>query len=74
MPQKTSAAGGKNFQPLEMMGYFWSIFGLIVLGATFFVQETSMVPHLRGVVTNIAAGSVLLIAGVFSIIRGRRKS
>jgi hypothetical protein len=61
-----------NFQPLELMGYFWLVFGVVVLIATFFVKETAFVPHVRGVFINIIAGSLLFFTGLFSIIKGRK--
>ena len=61
----------KSFQPLQVMGYFWLILGIVVLIGTFFIQETPHVPQIRGVVTNIIAGSILFIIGLISILRGR---
>lgn len=61
----------QSFQPLEIMGIFWSVFGVVVLLATFFVQGTPRVPAMRGIVTNLLAGSLLLAVGGFSIARGR---
>ncbi len=61
----------KKFEPLEIMGVFWLVFGVIVLTSTFFVKATPQVPLIRGVVTNIIAGLLLLAAGVFSILKGR---
>jgi hypothetical protein len=59
------------FEPLEIMGVFWLFFGIVVLLGTFFVKGTENVPIVRGVVTNIIASSLLLAAGVFSILKGR---
>lgn len=61
----------KTFEPLLILGVFWSAFGVIVLVATFFVRETPMVPALRGVVTNLIAGALLLGVGVASVLKGR---
>jgi predicted metal-binding membrane protein len=61
----------KEFEPLEIMGVFWIFFGIVVLLATIFVKGTENVPLIRGVVTNIIAGLLLLIAGVFSFLKGR---
>ncbi|MFQ5868201.1 MAG: hypothetical protein ACE5IT_09470 [bacterium] len=61
----------KEFEPLEIMGIFWLVFGIVVLVATFFVKSTPQVPLIRGVVTNIIAGLLLLGAGVFSIVKGK---
>jgi uncharacterized membrane protein len=61
----------EKFDPLQIMGIFWLFFGVIVLGATFFVEATERVPLVRGVVTNIIAGLLLLGAGIFSIAKSR---
>jgi len=61
----------KEFEPLEIMGIFWLAFGIVVLTATFFVKATPQVPLIRGIVTNIIAGLLLLGAGIFSIAKGR---
>jgi len=61
----------KTFEPLLIMGAFWLVFGIIILAATFFVKATPSVPLIRGIVTNIIAGVLLLGAGIISIIKGR---
>lgn len=61
----------QTFEPLEIMGLFWLFFGIVVLLATFFVKGTESVPLVRGIVTNIIAGALLLSAGVFSVLKGR---
>jgi hypothetical protein len=61
----------QTFEPFMILGVFWSLFGLVVLFATFFVRETAMVPLLRGVVTNIIAGSLLLGVGIACVLKGR---
>jgi len=61
----------KEFEPLEIMGVFWIFFGIVVLLATIFVKGTENVPLIRGIVTNIIAGLLLLSAGVFSFLKGR---
>ncbi|MFQ6038835.1 MAG: hypothetical protein ACE5LV_09490 [Candidatus Aminicenantales bacterium] len=70
-PKREDERRKKDFEPLEIMGYFWLFFGLIVLVATFFVQETERVPLARGLVTNLIASALLLGAGIFSLLRGR---
>ena len=60
-----------TFEPFMILGVFWSLFGLIVLAATFFVRETPQVPVLRGVVTNLIAGSLLLGVGLACLLKGR---
>jgi hypothetical protein len=59
-------------QPLELMGWFWAMFGLVVLSATAFVEENEYVPLARGIATNVAASLILIGAGAFSIRRGRK--
>ncbi len=61
----------KTFEPFTILGLFWSAFGLIVLAATFFVEETPQVPVVRGVVTNLIAGVLLLGVGVACLLKGR---
>ena len=61
----------KTFEPLLIVGIFWSIFGVVVLVATAFVRGTPQVPLMRGVVTNLIAGSLLLGVGVISVLKGR---
>ena len=61
----------KTFEPFMILGVFWSLFGLVVLVATFFVRETPQVPLLRGVVTNLIAGSLLLGVGIAALLKGR---
>jgi hypothetical protein len=61
----------KTFEPFMILGIFWSLFGLVVLVATFFVRETAMVPAVRGVVTNLIAGVLLLGVGIACILKGR---
>ena len=62
----------KSFQPLSVMGIFWMAFGVIVLFSSFFVRETARVPLIRGLLTNMIAGILLVAAGLFSWIRARR--
>ena len=69
--EQTVEEPGKQFEPLQIMGLFWLVFGMIVLVATFFVKETPRVPLIRGVVTNIIAGVLLLGTGIFAIIKAR---
>ena len=61
----------KDFGPLELMGVFWLFFGVIVLLGTFFVKGSENIPLMRGIVTNMIAASLLLAAGIFSILKGR---
>ena len=64
---------GQKFEPLQMMGIFWLVFGIIVLASSFFIEATPRVPLVRGVVTNVIAGLLLLGAGVFCIVKARMK-
>ena len=61
----------KTFEPLIILGVFWSLFGVVVLVATAFVEATPQVPLMRGVVTNLLAGTLLLGVGLFSFFKGR---
>jgi drug/metabolite transporter (DMT)-like permease len=61
----------KTFEPFLVLGVFWSLFGLVVLAATFFVRERPQVPAIRGIVTNIMAGLLLLAIGITCILKGR---
>jgi len=63
----------KKFEPLQIMGIFWLVFGIIVLVSSFFVEATPRVPLVRGVVTNVIAGLLLVGAGVFCIVKARIK-
>ena len=63
----------KKFEPLQIMGIFWLVFGIIVLASTFFIEATPQVPLVRGVVTNVIAALLLLGAGVVCIVRARIK-
>ena len=70
---ETKTESAKAFEPLEIMGVFWVVFGVVVLAATFFVKATPQVPLIRGVVTNIVGGMLLLGAGIFSVTKGRAR-
>ena len=70
-PDKHAYDNEKDFEPLEIMGLFWSAFGIVILIATFFVKATPRVPIMRGIVTNILAGVLLLGIGLFSIAKAR---
>jgi hypothetical protein len=63
----------KKFEPLQIMGIFWLVFGIIVLASTFFIKATPQVPLVRGVVTNVIAALLLLGAGVVCMVRARIK-
>ncbi len=60
-----------KFQPFAVMGYFWAVLGVVVLLAAFTIKGSELVPAVRGIVTNIIAGSLLLVIGVLSVLRGR---
>ena len=71
VPDRQTVNRKQAFEPLEIMGVFWLIFGIVVLIATFFVKATPRVPLIRGVVTNIIAGLLLFGAGLLSILKAR---
>ena len=54
----------KNIQPLEVMGYFWFLLGVVVLIGTPFIKGSETLPQIRGVVTNLVAAAILLIIGL----------
>ena len=72
-PDGQNTEPAQKFEPLQMMGIFWLVFGIIVLVASFFVEATSQVPLVRGVVTNVIAALLLLGAGVLCIVKARIK-
>ncbi len=72
-PDRQNTEPAQEFEPLQMMGIFWLVFGIIVLASSFFIEATPQVPLVRGVVTNIIAGLLLLGAGVFCIVKARIK-
>ena len=63
----------KVFEPLEIIGYFWTFFGVVVALATFFVRANQYVPHMRAVVTNLISAGLLLLAGGLCIYYGRKR-
>ena len=66
---KQNTEPAKKFEPLQIMGIFWLVFGIIVLASSFFVEATPRVPLVRGLVTNVIAGLLLVGAGVFCIVK-----
>ncbi len=72
-PDGQNTEPAQEFEPLQMMGIFWLVFGIIVLAASFFVEATPQVPLVRGVVTNVIAGLLLLAAGGFCFVKARIK-
>lgn len=61
----------KSFEPLEIMGYFWSILGALVLFVTIFVEGNDFVPQTRGIWTNIVSGGIMVSVGLFALWKGR---
>jgi len=61
----------KTLEPFTILGVFWSLFGLVILVATFFVRGKPEVPAVRGIVTNLIAGSLLFGFGVTCLLKGR---
>jgi hypothetical protein len=70
---KQTLEPAQEFEPLQIMGIFWLVFGIIVLASSFFIEATPRVPLVRGVVTNVIAGLLLLGAGGFCIVKARIK-
>ena len=68
-----SADTTKTFEPLQIMGIFWIVFGIVILTATFFVKPTPQVPLIRGVATNLIAGILLSGIGTVSLVKGRAR-
>lgn len=63
-----------EFEPLQILGWFWIGFGLIILVGTFFIEGSDLVPRSHGVLTNLVASSVILGVGLWSLRRGRRNA
>ena len=61
----------KSMQPIQIMGIFWLVLGVVVLFGSFFIKGTEHVPKLHGVVTNVIAGAILFIIGLISLLRKR---
>jgi putative Mn2+ efflux pump MntP len=55
----------QEFEPLEIMGLFWTVFGIIIILAAYFP------PTWVGKITNIIAGSLLLGIGLIALLKGR---
>jgi uncharacterized membrane protein HdeD (DUF308 family) len=53
--------------PLQVMGIFWVVFGLIVAISAYAPEET------LGKLVNLLSGFILIIVGVFALMKGRRK-
>ncbi len=61
------------FDPLNIMGIFWSVFGVIVLIATPFIQNTTLTPMLSSIIVNILAGGTLLTIGLVCLWKAKLK-
>ncbi|HPI74175.1 MAG TPA: hypothetical protein PK843_13205 [bacterium] len=61
--QTTSSQTEKQFNPLNVIGLFWLLFGAVVLVSTFFVQASPRVPLMHGVLINLIAAALLIAAG-----------
>ncbi|MBD3289047.1 hypothetical protein GF337_09605 [candidate division KSB1 bacterium] len=70
---KTTETVPPVFDPLNIMGIFWSIFGVIVLIATPFIQDTTLTPMISSIIVNILAGSLLVIIGVGCLWKAKSK-
>lgn len=55
----------EQFEPLQAIGLFWIMFGILILIAIFFT-ETGI-----GKLTNSICGGILLLVGLFCYFRGR---
>lgn len=62
----------KVLRPLFVMGLFWLGMGLFIYIAAFFVQANNYVSRTRGIITDIVAGSILTLIGIFCLYRGRK--
>lgn len=73
MNENQTDSSRREFEPLSMMGLFWFVMGLLVFVATFFVEASDYVSRSRGIATNIVAGSILTLIGLFCLYRGRKR-
>lgn len=73
MTEEQKDSSNREFNPLAIMGLFWLVMGLFVWVAVFFVEASEYVSKTRGIMTNIAAGSILTLIGLLCIYRGRHK-
>jgi hypothetical protein len=63
----------KGFDPLQMIGFFWLFFGIVIMLATFFITATPRVPLSHGIITNVAAAALLIVTGGLCILKAKRK-
>ena len=57
-----------EFQSLQLMGLFLSVFGIIMIVAVIFPED------MQGKITNLIAGIVLLGIGLSAVLKGRSQS
>ena len=69
MPEPQSMS---QVKPLTILGTFWTIFGVLVLAATWFVETSTYVSLTQGRITNLVASALLLGLGLYCLIRGRK--
>ena len=54
----------QEFEPLQAIGIFWMVFGILVLIGIFFSHTT------LGKIANGVCGGILLIVGILSFLKG----
>ena len=62
-----------NIRPLTIIGVFWTLFGIFILIATFFVEGSTYVTAAQGRATNLISAALLLTIGIVCLVRGRKK-
>ncbi len=62
----------KGFDPLQMIGFFWLFFGIVIMLATFFIKATPRVPLSHGIITNVTAAALLIVTGGLCILKAKR--
>lgn len=59
-----------GFDALRLIGSFWMFFAVVVLVATFFVEEGANVPAARGRIVNLISGLILFAVGLVVFLKG----
>ncbi|NLP12591.1 hypothetical protein GX408_19490 [bacterium] len=70
--QTTPSQTEKRFDPLNVIGFFWLLFGGVVFVSTFFVRGTSRVPLMHSVLINLLAAFLLIAAGGVCLWKAKR--
>jgi heme/copper-type cytochrome/quinol oxidase subunit 2 len=73
MIEEQTDSSHKELRPLGILGIFWLVMGLLVYIAALFVKANEYVSRTQGITTNLAAGSILTLIGIFCLYRGRKK-